>query len=67
MRNFSFLDYVIEIFTVSEKNEVDIGVGYDKFRADVEAGKALPYNTGDALPDFDFTSAKAKWDELTMD
>ena len=67
MRKFSFLDYTNEIFTVSEENSVDIGVGYDQFRADVDAGEALPYNTGTALPDCDFAAAKNNWDELPTD
>ena len=61
---FSFIDYTYEIWTVAEKREVDVGVAYDMFRADVAAGEALPYNTGDSLPDFDFAAAKEAWDDM---
>ncbi|NLH00421.1 MAG: hypothetical protein GX488_00725 [Clostridiales bacterium] len=64
---FRFTDYANEIFTVSSVNGVDVGVAYDQFRADVAAGRALPYNTGSALPDFDFAAAKVEWEALTDD
>lgn len=63
----SFINYAYEIFTVGRRNGVDIGVAYDMFRADVRAGEALSYNTGDALPDFDFAPLKVEWDALTED
>ena len=44
---------------------VDVGVAYDMFRADVAAGQALPYNTATVLPTFDFAKAKKEWDTLT--
>ena len=31
----------------------------------LRAGTALPYNTGNALPGFDFAKAKTEWDKLT--
>lgn len=64
---FSFLDYVFEIWTVSAVRGVDVGVAYDMFRTDVRVGRALPYNTGAALPDFDFAAAREEWDALTED
>lgn len=64
---FSFNNYKNEIRTISAVNNVDLGVAFDMFRADVRAGQALPYNTGNALPNFDFTIAKSKWDALTRD
>lgn len=64
---FSFLDHVFEIWTVSSARKVDVGVAYDMFRTDVQHGQALPYNTGEALPDFNFADAKTDWDELTED
>lgn len=64
---FSFANYAWEIWTVSKKNGVDIGVAYDQFRADVRVGKSLPYNTGAALPDFDFAAAGVEWDALSED
>jgi len=64
---FSFLNYLFEIFTVAHVNEVDVGVAYSMFKADVNAGEALKYNTGDALPDFDFAKAKVEFDKLTDD
>ena len=64
---FSFINYLWEIFTVASKNDVDVGVAYFMFKADVNAGEALKYNTGDALPDFDFAKAKVEFDKLTDD
>ena len=64
---FSFINYLWEIFTVASKNDVDVGVAYFMFKADVNADEALKYNTGDALPDFDFAAANAEWDKLTED
>lgn len=64
---FRFTDYANEIFTISSVNGVDVGVAYDQFRADVAAGRALPYNTGSALPDFDFAAANNEWEALTED
>ena len=65
MEKFSFLDYKEEIETVSRVNNVDMGVAFDQFKTDVIFGKAHAYNTGDALPGFDFAAAKEKWDALT--
>lgn len=62
---FSFIDHVNEIWRVSKVKNVDVGVAYDMFRADVAAGKALPYNTATVLPTFDFAKAKTEWDALT--
>ena len=64
---FSFLNHTKEVFLVSKNLDVDIGVAFDRFKADVKAGAALPYNTGNALPDFDFSVAKTAWDGLTRD
>lgn len=64
---FSFVDYVNEIWRVSKVKNVDVGVAYDMFRADVAAGKALPYNTATVLPTFDFAKAKVEWDALTKE
>ena len=64
---FSFLDHTYEIWTVSALRNVDVGVAYDMFRTDVQNGQALAYNTGDALPEFNFADAKTDWDELTED
>ena len=64
---FSFLDYASEIFTVGKAQHVDLGVAFDKFRTDVRLGKAYPYNTGDALPGFDFAGTGSVWNGLTED
>ena len=66
---FNFNDYRKEIEMVQTyRNEqggtFSLSDAFDMFRADVRAGKALPYNTGDALPNFDFAKAKIKWDKL---
>lgn len=59
---FNFDNYKNEIAIVSAHNNVDLGIAYEMFKADVKAGAALPYNTGDALPNFDFAKAKAEYD-----
>lgn len=64
---FSFIDYVNEIWRVSKVKNVDVGVAYDMFRADVAAGQALPYNTATVLPTFDFAKAKVEWDALSKE
>ena len=38
---FSFIDHVNEIWRVSKVKNVDVGVAYDMFRADVAAGHRL--------------------------
>lgn len=70
--NKFFINHLFDIFTVGKTLSKD---GYCcepseeflRFKADVEAGKALDYNTGDALPGFDFAGAKAEWDKLGED
>lgn len=64
---FSFVDHVNEIWRVSKVKNVDVGVAYDMFRADVAAGQALPYNTATVLPTFDFAKAKVELDALTLE
>lgn len=60
-----------EIFTVAEYKrkgdypECDLGTAFSMFMADVKLGAAHSDNTGDALPNFDFASAKAAWDGMT--
>ena len=62
---FSFVDHVNEIWRVSKVKNVDVGVAYDMFRADVAIGQAFPCNTATVLPSFDFAKAKKEWDALT--
>ncbi len=62
---FSFLAYFVAILKVAEFWNCDLGVAYDRFRTDVRFGHAIEYNTGDALPEFDFAGAKMKWDALS--
>lgn len=64
-KKFSWLDYQEEIKTVCRVNKVDMGVAFEMFKTDVWYGKAHPYNTGDALPGFDFAAVKEQWDNLT--
>jgi len=64
---FSFISYLWEIFTVGAKRDVDVDVAFDMFRTDVSLGEAKKFNTGDALPNFDFAKAKVEWDKLTGD
>ena len=62
--NKFFINHLYDIFTVGQKRNVDVGVAFDMFRTDVRFGEAHDYNTGDALPGFDFAGAKAAWDKL---
>lgn len=64
---FSFVDHVKEIWRVSKVKNVDIGVAYEMFRADVAAGQALPFNTATVLPSFDFAKERIQWDGLTLE
>ena len=64
---FSFISYLWEIFTVGAKRDVDVDVAFDMFRTDVSLGEAKKFNTGDALPNFDFAKAKVEFDKLTDD
>ena len=62
--NKFFINHLYDIFMVGQKRDVDVGVAFDMFRTDVRYGEAHDYNTGDALPNFDFSGAKAAWDKL---
>ena len=57
---FSFVDHVYDIWRVSEKQNVDVGVGYAMFLADVRNGT----NTNTGLTDFDFAAAKIEFDKM---
>ena len=60
-----FVDHLFDIFTVSKERDVDVGVAFDMFRTDVRLGETHEYNTGDALPGFDFKAASEEWNALT--
>lgn len=62
---FSFKDYEAEIGAISRANNVDLGVAYDMFRADVRNG--TNENCGSSMAEFDFGALKTKWDALTKD
>lgn len=67
---FDFNNYRKEIEKVQEYRNKQGGTyslsdAFDMFRADVCAGRALPYNTSHALHGFDFAGVKAEWDKLT--
>ena len=62
-RNFSFLDYEAEIRQIARANNVDLGVAYDMFRADVRNGANI--NCGPCMDGFDFAGAKVIWDSMT--
>ena len=47
MANF-FGTYAFDIWTVAEKRNVDVGVGFDMLRADIANGRSQ--NCSDALP-----------------
>lgn len=67
MAKFNFNDYRKEIETISKVQNVDLGVAFDKFRADVRLGVPAEYNTGTAIPGFDFAGAKKAWNALTRE
>lgn len=62
---FKFENYKHEIAMVSDHKNVDLGIAYEMFKADVKAGKAHEYNTGNSLPNFDFAKAHAEYEALT--
>ena len=64
MANF-FGTYAFDIWTVAEKRNVDVGVGFDMLRADIANGRSQ--NCGDALPGFNFKGAQEAWDKLSAD
>lgn len=67
MDKFVFVNHALNIFEVSSKRDVDVGVGYDMFRTDMSFGRAIDTNTADALPaDFDWKTLKTEWDALNL-
>lgn len=55
---FSFLDYVREVWTISEEKRVDLGIAFSMLKTDIRNGNR--YNTGDVeLEDFDIEAAHA--------
>ena len=67
MKKFSYVEHIFEIVRVAEKLPCDIGEAWDRFRADVEAGEAHDYNTGDILEYFDFGYAGKLWNAMTKE
>ena len=70
--NKFFINHLYEIFTVSQTLSKDgytceVSEAFQRFKADVAAGKALEYNTGDTLHGFNFAAAKVEWDALGAD
>lgn len=65
MAEFSYLNYLYEITKLAAELPTDFGEAWDRFRADVAAGKANDYNTAGLLPDFDFAEAGARWKSMT--
>lgn len=63
-KKFSFLEYEEEIREIARANNVDIGVAYDMFRADVRNGKNE--NCGSCMEEFDFAALKEQWDALSQ-
>lgn len=59
-----FLKYTKEIYTIAKAKNVDVGIAFAMFNADVKAGKAQEGNTDSLLPGFDY--AKAQIDLLAM-
>lgn len=64
-KKFSFKDYEKEIREISRANNVDMGVAYDMFRADVRNG--TNENCGSCMEGFDFGALKTRWDALSKE
>lgn len=65
MAKFSYLNYLYEITMLAVEMPTNFSEAWDRFRADVAAGEAHDYNTGDVLKYFDFAAAGRKWNALT--
>lgn len=62
---FKFTDYVHEIWTIADKENVAVDIAYDMFKADVVVGKAA--NTAKSLPEFDYDSACTVWSTMSAE
>lgn len=62
-----FLKYTKEIYTIAKAKNVDVGVAFAMFNADVKAGKAQEGNTDSLLPGFDYAKAQAELAALNSD
>lgn len=61
---FSFLDYVREVWVISEEKHVDLGIAFSMLKADIRNGNR--YNTGDVeLEGFDIEAAHAAFGNPT--
>lgn len=61
---FSFLDYVREVWTISEEKRVDLGIAFSMLKADIRNGNR--YNTEDVeLEGFDVEAAHAAFGSPT--
>lgn len=62
-----FLKYTKEIYTIAKAKNVDVGVAFAMFNADVKAGKAQEGNTDNLLPGFDYAKAQAELAAMNSD
>ena len=62
-----FLKYTKEIYTIAKAKNVDVGIAFAMFNADVKAGKAQEGNTDFLLPGFDYAGAQAELAALNSD
>ena len=62
-----FLKYTKEIYTIAKAKNVDVGIAFAMFNADVKAGKAQEGNTDDLLPGFDYAGAQAQLAAMNSD
>lgn len=62
-----FLKYTKEIYTIAKAKNVDVGIAFAMFNADVKAGKAQEGNTDSLLPGFDYAKAQAELAALNED
>lgn len=67
MMNFSFLNYVWEICKVSKECHCGPSEAFDRFHADVRAGEAKEYNTGNALNDFNFIEVNKLYNSMNSE
>lgn len=66
MKNGFWVKRAWQVWTVATTNNVDIGVGFDMFKTDVWYGEAHTYNTGDALPGYDWKAEQAEWQKVAI-
>lgn len=65
-KKFSYVTYAREIYEVANKLPCHPNEAWDRFRADVAAGRCTD-NTAGILDDFDFAAVGKVWNAMTED